>query len=286
MDEYVISPIALNQLIQTSSPQEVCILDCRFSLADAKAGKQAYLDGHIPGAHYCDLEEHLSAPVCEHGGRHPLPTTKELTAFFASCGINSTSQVIVYDDSKMAFASRCWWLLKYMGHDSVKILNGGYSAWTNFGLSMETSIPSKSSGSFSPAAPLMEICNLDEVKQKSTQSIIDLIDSREKKRYLGEEEPIDPVAGHIPGAACSPWQLVTNEKGEIQDQTWHNNHWDNLISQNSTEDIIVYCGSGVTACVNIFSMTIAGLGSRIKLYPGSWSDWCSYPELPVARKNV
>ena len=278
MDDLFISALQLNELID----KEIVILDCRFALNDRAAGLHSYTAGHIPGAIYCDLEKNLSSPVSEHGGRHPLPDLGELRDFFAHAGINSTatqqSLVVVYDDSKFAFSARCWWLLNYLGHQNVKLLNGGYRAWCDAGFAVETTINSPQAGSFDERLP-PELATIDveKVKSISTADNANLIDSREEKRFLGIEEPIDPVAGHIPSAQCFPWQEVSDANGFIKDQLFHQSRWQVLPAE---KPVVVYCGSGVTACVNLLSLNIAGIKDA-KLYPGSWSDWCSY-DLPVA----
>lgn len=251
----------------------VVIIDCRFSLADSQLGKQQYYNNHIPNAHYLDLNQDLSSPVKEHGGRHPLPNTTELAEKLAAIGINSQKTlVIAYDDSRLAFASRLWWLLQYLGHEQVVVLDGGFSGWKNAGYTVTNIIPVAEKGTFIPKLQKDKVVDFDYVKNSQNSSNIILVDSREKERYLGEKEPIDKIAGHIPGAVNYPWQEVTDSSGVILSQIQQSQRWENI---DTTKKILVYCGSGITACVNLLSLAIAGI-STAKLYAGSWSDWISY----------
>lgn len=261
--------------LQTQLGKSTVILDCRFNLMDKVQGLNLYRQGHIPGAYYADLERDLSSSVQTHGGRHPLPDLEHLQEKWRSFGINQHSTVIVYDDSRMAYASRAWWLLKYMGHADVRILNGGFNAWVKNKGAIDRREPAPRQGNFKmDIQPHFTIDRNDIQKDKS----ITLIDSREARRYQGLEEPIDPVAGHIPGAVNFCWQDVTDEQGLVKSIEWQQSQWSAL---NSTDKLGVYCGSGVTACVNIFSLHLCGIDA--KLYPGSWSDWCSY--LPQTEAN-
>ncbi|NJK52796.1 MAG: sulfurtransferase [Leptolyngbyaceae cyanobacterium SU_3_3] len=247
---------------------EVTIVDCRFDLMQPDLGRQQYALGHLPGAYYLDLNRDLSSPVGKHGGRHPLPEVMALAAKFSEMGITDSTQVVVYDNSRFAFAARLWWLLRFLGHDRVSVLDGGFAAWQMAGHRVTTVLPDRRPAAFVPRPQLDWIVDIAEVKAKQNRSDVLLIDSREPERYRGEREPIDPIAGHIPGAVNYPWQAVTNAAGFlIQDDRWSD-------ARSSTE-ILVYCGSGVTACVNLLALEIAGIKTG-RLYAGSWSDWCSY----------
>lgn len=272
--------IMINQF--TVSPQwlfdhlhnpNVVIIDCRFSLADSQLGRQQYHTNHIPNAHYLDLNQDLSSSVKEHGGRHPLPNTIELAEKLAAIGINSQKTlVIAYDDSRLAFASRLWWLLKYLGHEQVAVLDGGFSGWKNAGYTVTNVIPVSEKGIFIPKLQKDQVVDFAYVKNCQNSPNVILIDSREGERYRGEKEPIDKIAGHIPGAVNYPWQEVTDPSGVILPQLQQCQRWENI---DTTKEILVYCGSGITACVNLLSLAIAGI-STAKLYAGSWSDWISY----------
>jgi thiosulfate/3-mercaptopyruvate sulfurtransferase len=267
---YVVSAPWLSQHLD--DPQ-IVIVDCRFSLADGNLGRQQYEQGHIPGAHYLDLNQDLSSPVQKHGGRHPLPNIDKLANKLASIGINSQKTlVVVYDDSRLGFAARLWWLLRYLGHDQVAVLDGGLTNWQKQEYPITQVIPVATTGEFIPQVRSDWVLDINTVKTLKDQQGIVIVDSREGDRYRGEREPIDPIAGHIPGAVNYPWQDVTDPQGYIKTSADQSQRWSDLAQ---AEQIIVYCGSGVTACVNLLSLEIAGLHTG-KLYAGSWSDWCSY----------
>lgn len=252
---------------------DVTIVDCRFSLADAELGHQQYLTSHIPGAFYLHLNRDLSSPVGKHGGRHPLPNLEQFAEKLANIGVNSSQTlVVVYDDSRLAFASRLWWLLRYLGHDRVAVLDGGFSPWQQQGYSVTAELPEPKQGLFSVQLDPESVVDIETVKAQKDSPGVVLVDSREPGRYRGEYEPIDPVAGHIPGAVNYAWQEVTDDRGFVKSVEEQRRHWSEL---QSAQEAIVYCGSGVTACVNLLSLHLAGVPNA-KLYAGSWSDWCSY----------
>lgn len=248
---------------------KLVVFDCRFNLMNKTQGQELYRAGHIPGAYYLDLEKDLSGPLGQHGGRHPLPDADAFSEKMRRCGVNPQSTIIVYDDSRMAYAARAWWLLRYFGHRQVFILDGGYNAWITAGGAQDRREPPVKSGTFKANVQQQWTVNREEILQ--AQDSLVLIDSREAKRYRGEEEPIDPVAGHIPGALNYFWQEATTEQGFIKSAPEQQARWQSLPC---TENLVVYCGSGVTACVNLLSLELCGINA--KLYPGSWSDWCSY----------
>ncbi len=265
----VISPEWLAEHLNDAN---IIIIDCRFALANPQLGQQQYQQNHIPGAFYLDLNQDLSSPVKQHGGRHPLPDVNLLAAKLESFGVNSGESLIVaYDDSRFAFASRLWWLLRYLGHSQVTLLDGGFDRWQTAGYPVTAEIPTAKPGKFIPKLHPEMLVDIETVKARKDLPNVILIDSRDPDRYLGNHEPIDPVAGHIPGAINLPWQQVSDETGKVK-QTQQPQRWSEY---NDAEEIIVYCGSGVTACVNLWSMELAGLKTG-KLYAGSWSDWCSY----------
>ena len=249
---------------------KVIIFDCRFNLGNKTLGQEQYRAGHISGAYYLDLEHDLSSPVAIHGGRHPLPDIEIFTQKMRACGVNQQSCIVVYDDSRMAYAARAWWLLRYLGHQQVFILDGGFTAWVSTEGTLDRREPAIKSGNFKPDIRADWAVDRRDILRNRQQLL--LIDSREAKRYRGEEEPIDPVAGHIPGAINYFWQDATTEQGFIKPVGEQKARWADLPSR---ENIVVYCGSGVTACVNLLSLELSGVDA--KLYPGSWSDWCSYP---------
>lgn len=253
-----------------SSLSSYRVFDCRFSLADASAGEQAYDNGHIPGALYAHLERDLSAPLAEHGGRHPLPAAGLFCSWLASKGIGTDTAVVAYDDSGLAFAARFWWMLRALGYSQVQVLDGGLSAWTGAGGELVTDVIDVEPVAAPEVDDYRGRLDIDGLRN-AMEAGINLVDSREEKRYLGVEEPIDPVAGHIPGAVNHPWQEVTDERGLALEKDLQAQRWSGL---EQDKDTVVYCGSGVTACVNLLSMAVAGREDA-KLYAGSWSDWCS-----------
>jgi len=252
-------------------PEDTVVIDCRFSLADPDEGRRLYKTGHIPGAFYLDLNRELSAPVAEHGGRHPLPAADAFAATLAAIGVEQDTAVLAYDDSRFAFAARLWWMMRSLGYRPPQLLDGGYSAWLAAGGQPATELP----GARPVTAPvglawsgLVDIEGLRHLQGEGAA----VVDSREEKRYQGLEEPIDPVAGHIPGAHNRPWQGVSDAQGRLADADAQQAHWGELAGE---EQLVVYCGSGVTACVNLFSLASLGRDDAV-LYGGSWSDWCSY----------
>ncbi len=270
IDTFVVSAA---WLLEHLDDPAVAIADCRFSLADSELGRQQYLAAHIPGAYHLDLNRDLSSPVQKHGGRHPLPDPAALASQIAAMGVISPQTLVVaYDDSRCAFAARLWWLLRYLGHDRVAILDGGWKNWQQAGYPTTNVIPSAKNGSFVPEIRPHWVLNWAEVQERQDLPGVVLVDSRERERYLGDREPIDPVAGHIPGAVNYPWQEVTDADGYLQPANVQRDRWSDLTS---AAEIVVYCGSGVTACVNLLSLEMAGITTS-KLYAGSWSDWCSY----------
>lgn len=269
---HLISADNLNTLIKHKA--NVVIFDCRFALNDPEAGRLAYTAGHIPGAHYLDLNLDLSSAVAKHGGRHPLPNIANLQQKLRDCGANQASQIVLYDAHKGAYACRAWWLLAYCGVKNVRVLNGGLGAWQqHFSLTQqETNTPSsaKEGAALQLTPGQLKVRDYQDIL--NNRDIGQLVDSRETPRFRGITEPIDPIAGHIPGAINLPWQTATDDAGFFLDEAAAKQRLSECLHQESPPT--VYCGSGVTACVNIFAM--AQLGIEAALYPGSWSDWCSY----------
>lgn len=255
--------------------ENLTIIDCRFDLSDPTWGEQEYKKGHIPGSIYAHLERDLSGKVGEHGGRHPLPDDQEFETFVQKCGITKNRIVVVYDQGGAAFSSRLWWMLKYAGIEHVFVLNGGYDSWIKAGNPISTVEPNITPSSFQIEKNDRLIAQYHEVKEvveKGKKDVI-LIDSREEKRYKGEFEPIDHKAGHIPGAVNYPWMEGLEEKqfAPIEKQKRR------FSSIEPNKEIIVYCGSGVTATPNVLLLNEAGF-KNVKLYVGSFSDWISYKE--------
>jgi thiosulfate/3-mercaptopyruvate sulfurtransferase len=265
-------------LAERLNKEDVRVIDCRFHLNDPKRGLAEYIEDHIPGALYFDLEKDLSAPVSKHGGRHPLPPVEEVAEKLGAAGIDETVTVVAYDDQNGAMAARCWWLLRYLGHERVYVLDGDYTKWKENGYPVTDEIPTVSPRSFQPRLQPSWLATVDDVRRAVREGSAVLIDSREWKRYAGIEEPIDRVAGHIPGAVHMFWK-----DGVTEDGYWKNaeQQAQRFASIRKDAPIIVYCGSGVTACPNVLALKEAGY-TNVRLYAGSWSDWISYPDHPIA----
>ncbi|MFC4183991.1 sulfurtransferase [Saccharococcus thermophilus] len=265
-------------LAERLNKEDVRIIDCRFHLNDPKRGLAEYIEDHISGALYFDLEKDLSAPISKHGGRHPLPPVEEVAEKLGAAGIDETVTVVAYDDQNGAMAARCWWLLRYLGHERVYVLDGGYTKWKENGYPVTDEIPTVSPRSFQPRLQPSWLATVDDVRRAVREGSAVLIDSREWKRYAGIEEPIDRVAGHIPGAVHIFWK-----DGVTEDGYWKSpeQQAQRFASIRKDAPIIVYCGSGVTACPNVLALKEAGY-TNVRLYAGSWSDWISYPDHPIA----
>ena len=250
---------------------KVAIVDCRFDPMNPAAGKQAYLAGHIPGAHYAHLENDLSAQDKSSGGRHPIPSPGEFTALLARYGVDSDTLLVCYDAGDLTAASRLWWMARYYSLANVVVLNGGFAAWTAAGQAIELTAATPANGYFVASAnPALRV-DFDAVCYGEHRPV--LVDSRDPPRYSGEVEPIDPQAGHIPGAINMPWRASLGSDGLLQSAEAQRLRWQALFEGKSAP--VIYCGSGVTACVNLLALEVAGLeGAR--LYPGSWSDWCQH----------
>ncbi|MCA0900977.1 sulfurtransferase [Microbulbifer agarilyticus] len=267
-----VAELAELQKQQSLGDGQLVVLDCRYDLADKEAGQQAFEQAHIPGAQYACLHRDLSAPTERYGGRHPLPTAQQFSEFARSRGISENTQVVLYDAQRFAFAARAWWLLRHFGHINVAILNGGFAAWQASGMAIESGEPQASAaGDFTAKTQPGELLSYSDIYPNLETPPWKLVDARENKRFLGNEEPIDPIAGHIPGAINKPWQEVTDEDGKILPLSALQVHWQSIPADDA---IVCYCGSGVTACVNLFSLYL--IGREARLYAGSWSDWCAH----------
>ncbi|MGB2924633.1 MAG: rhodanese-like domain-containing protein [Limnothrix sp.] len=275
--------VSTERVKERLNDQNLVIVDCRFRLSDTDWGEQQYQRGHIPGAYYLHLDRDLSSPIQAHGGRHPLPDVDNLVQILERLGIErGKTEIVVYDDFRFAFAARFWWLLKYLGHDNVSILDGGFQAWQHENLPLSTDIPTAKSVEFVPQVRTELLVTREQLLDNARQKVI--IDARDGDRYLGRNEPIDPVAGHVPCAINSPWKQVSTEAGYAVSYNKQKKIWQNL-GLDGAEEIILYCGSGVTACVNWLSLELTGK-KNLKLYAGGWSDWCSYlPEVQNQNQN-
>lgn len=274
--------VSVQTLHQQLNHPDWIIVDCRFSLADTEAGAKAYRHGHIPNARYAHLDKDLSSAITDFTGRHPLPNFALLAKKLGDWGITNSSQVIAYDDAGGAFAGRLWWLLRCMGHDKVAVLDGGIKHWQKHGLPVTTALPTIKPATFRPYLNEAAWLNALEVQNGLARKAICLIDARTPERYRGEQEPIDPVAGHIPCALNRAFQLNLDSSGLFLSKDQLRGQFKQLIGASALEQVVHYCGSGVTACHNLLAMEHAGLTGS-KLYAGSWSEWIRNKNRSVAK---
>lgn len=256
------------------------VVDCRFNLAEPDWGEAAYRDGHIPSARYAHLDRDLSGPVAPDRGRHPLPDPDRLAERFGRWGIGPDTRVVAYDQGSGGFAVRLWWLLRWLGHEQVAVLDGGIARWQRLGYPLAADPPCVQAMTF-VAAPRPEmLVSTADLMSPAFHSL--MLDAREAPRFRGVEEPIDPVAGRIPGACNRPFAHNLQEAGVFRSPADLAADYRALLKDTPPGDVVHYCGSGVTACHNLLAMERAGLtGSR--LYAGSWSEWILDPRRPVAR---
>jgi thiosulfate/3-mercaptopyruvate sulfurtransferase len=264
-------------------PQWV-VVDCRFALSDPGAGRRAYDAGHIDRARYAHLNEDLSSPITSQSGRHPLPDPQRLAAKLGEWGIDNSKQVIAYDDSFGAMASRLWWLLRWLGHDSVALLDGGLPRWTREGRPVTKELPVVTTALFTPQPRDNMWVDANTVAKAVKQDDWLVMDARAEERFNGEVEMIDPVAGHIPGAINLPFDDNLHLSGRFSSEQELRELYEGLIEDVHPEQVIQMCGSGVTACHNILAMEHAGMPGA-KLYAGSWSEWIRDSARPVAHDD-
>ncbi|WP_312680324.1 sulfurtransferase [Stutzerimonas nitrititolerans] len=279
----LITPQRLSSRLQQPNLR---ILDCRFSLEDPDYGRRSHAQGHIPGAQFADLERDLSDRVVPGiTGRHPLPQPQALLTRLREWGLNDGDEVVLYDDGPGAFAARAWWLLAWLGkRDGVYLLDGGLQAWREAGLPLDDATPSCTPGNFTGEADDTLIIQAAPLADRLGSDRLTLLDARALPRFLGEVEPIDPVAGHIPGAHCMPFTENLDQSGRFLQPEQLRAHFSRLLDGHPSETLVAYCGSGVTACHNLFALCLAGY-PLASLYPGSWSEWITDPARPVARKE-
>jgi thiosulfate/3-mercaptopyruvate sulfurtransferase len=255
------------------------VIDCRFDLTNPARGEELYREGHIPGARYADLDRHLSGPKTGKNGRHPLPDSDVLSRTFSDLGISSTSQVVAYDADNGMYASRLWWMLRWMGHDAVAVLDGGLARWQREGHPVRGGVESSTPGTFKGAPRPGWRLTVDEVAKDLGRVDRLLVDSRTADRYRGIGETLDPVGGHIPGAANYFYgQNLTAEK-TFKDPDDIKTQWDPVLKGRDPREVVVYCGSGVTACHNLLALEHAGIHG-VRIFPGSWSEWSADPSRP------
>jgi len=260
---------------------EWVVFDCRFSLADPDWGLKQYRTGHLPGARYAHLDEDLSSPVGPRTGRHPLPDPERLSKQIGRWGVGNQTQVVVYDDAGGAFAVRLWWLLRWLGHERAAVLNGGLSAWIALQRELTTELPHVARQEFEGRPDPSLWLTSGDIERNLRTGEFQVVDARATERFRGEIEPIDPVAGHIPGAINLPFGGNLGADGRFLDPCALHRRFADALGNVPAAGVVHSCGSGVNACHNLLAMEIAGLpGSRI--YAGSWSEWIRSPDRPVA----
>ncbi|MGG0716782.1 sulfurtransferase [Robertmurraya massiliosenegalensis] len=264
--------ISKDVLLGKLEDSHIRIVDCRFQLGNPDLGHSQYVKNHIPGAIYLHLEKQLSGVVTEHGGRHPIPNIDEFKQTLQKAGISNETMVIAYDEGEGSFAARFWWLLKYVGHQDVFILNGGYTEWLSSEYPISEEVPTYPSASYDIHIDDEMIADVEAVR-KAISDNVTLIDSRDESRYLGLVEPIDKRGGHIPTAVNKVW-TEGFKNGHFKDKAGQEARFSEF---KKDEPVIVYCGSGITAAPNYIALKEAGF-TNVKLYAGSFSDWISYPE--------
>lgn len=276
------SLITAQALAALQGDPALVVVDCRFDLMAPQAGRAAYAAGHIPGARHAHLDYDLAGPRGPATGRHPLPPLARLRRTLAMLGIGEGHHVVVHDAHGGAFAARLWWLLRFLGHRQVSLLDGGLAAWQAAGLPLTEDAPC-----IAPAPPYggrpggMPVVDTPTLEQRLAAGTVTLLDVRAEARYAGEVEPIDPVAGHVPGAINAPFQACIDAQGRFLPAEALNRHFTALL-EGRTAPLVVMCGSGITACHGIFALTLGGFPGAA-LYAGSWSEWITDPARPVAR---
>jgi thiosulfate/3-mercaptopyruvate sulfurtransferase len=275
--------ITAAQLQQRLQRPDLLILDCRFALDDPTYGQRSYGEGHIPGAQFADLERDLSGPIHKGvTGRHPLPDAAQLLQRLRDWGLNETSEVVLYDDGPGAFAARAWWLLAWLGkREGVYLLDGGLKAWREAGGELSQELTTPAPGDFAGKSDASLLIDAHQLLQGLPDPRLTLLDARALPRFKGEVEPLDPVAGHIPGAQCAVFTDNLDSDGYFLGSAKLRQRFAAQLGERPASGLVAYCGSGVTACHNLFALCLAGY-PLATLYAGSWSEWITDPDRPVA----
>ena len=271
------SIISADNVQQNINDEQWRIIDCRFNLNAPDEGLALYNMEHLPNAVYAHLDHDLSSPVTTNSGRHPLPEVEKFKQKLGDWGINKNTQVVVYDDAAGSYAARLWWMLRWLGHDSVAVLDGGFSAWKQQGLPVTADIPQINCTNYLGSPDMEMLIDSEKLQEQLSQSSILLVDVRDPNRYQGIEEPIDKVAGHIPGAINIPWRSNIGENGLFLPKAQLHDHYINVLRTRPIDKTVFMCGSGVTACHSLLVLEYIGI-SGARLYPGSWSAWITNPD--------
>jgi thiosulfate/3-mercaptopyruvate sulfurtransferase len=268
------------------SGKDFLLFDCRFDLTNPKAGYESYLEGHIPSAIYVDVDHDLASEKNGQNGRHPLPSIEQWIKTCASLGITKDSNIVIYDNQSCMYAVRMWWMLRATGHNHVRLLNTGYASWLAAGYASEktdnlrpnTPVTSNTIGATAYKDALLAS---DVLENLSSKKFV-VLDARSADRFRGENETLDPVGGHIPGAINRFFKNNLDANGQFKSADVLAKEFKDLLAETPSESIIHQCGSGITACHNMFAMELAGLKSSM-IYPGSWSEWCADTERPIEK---
>jgi thiosulfate/3-mercaptopyruvate sulfurtransferase len=273
--------ISAQQLQQNLSNPRWRVIDCRHDLGDFSAGPKAYQAGHIPGALFADMETELSGRKSGTNGRHPMPEREALVERFRQWGINDDTQIVAYDANGGSYAGRLWFLARWLGHEKVAVLDGGWQSWQAAAGALATDAPTPARGNFAARSSLVRILDAGQVLARNRDDTV-LVDVRTEPRFRGEQETIDPVAGHIPGAVNRFWQLnLTSPTGPFKPAAMLRAELDALLAGRPSSAAVAYCGSGVTACHLLLACEVAGL-KDVAIYAGSWSEWIADPSRPLA----
>ncbi len=274
--------IATADLAAHLADPDFVIIDARHDLMQPDAwGESQYRAGHVPGAHFAHIDRDLSGAKTGKNGRHPLPPPAASAALFGRLGIDAAKQVVAYDQQSGMFAARLWWMLRWLGHDAAAVLDGGFDKWQREGRPVTSVVPVTQGATFALRG-VGPTVNADDVSASLARRTLAIVDARAPERFRGDVEPMDPVAGHIPGALNRPYLQNLNADQTFKPPTVLREEFARLLANAPSERVVHMCGSGVTACHNVLAMAIAGFPPT-RIYPGSWSEWCADPSRPVAR---
>lgn len=275
--------VSAETLLENLKDPQWIVFDVRHELANVEAGRAAYAISHIPGAIFEHMDDDLSAPKTGFNGRHPLPDREAFAEKMALAGVNRDSQVVVYDSQGGMMAARLWWMLRWIGHESIAVLDGGWPAWQRISAPTESAIPAhRARGNVTLQPSLAPLVTVEQVLANLESRERVIVDARGEDRFRGENETIDPVAGHIPGAINRPFRNNLSANDEFKSAESLHAEWNEVLRDWRPSQVVAQCGSGVTACHNILALEIAGMPGAA-LYAGSWSEWCADPDRPVAR---